>query len=124
MEIPKNSYACANCHQRFDNPTILIKHVELRHSIAKQSQICVRNTEPKEKYANIENRDLFENSSASIVPFEFSPITKGIGVIFPQAIEVLMKDQIEEVMDQDKNSEVVSVQEIDKDSSLLTPTEN
>ena len=72
MEIPKNSYACANCHQRFNNPTILIKHVELRHSIAKQSQNSVWNTEPREISTLIENRDVPENTSTSIVPFELS----------------------------------------------------
>ena len=72
MEIPKNSYECANCHQRFNNPTILIKHVELRHSIAKQSQNGVSNTEPEEIYVSIGNQDSLENTDTSTVPFEFS----------------------------------------------------
>ena len=72
MEIPKNSYACAHCHQRFSNPSILIKHVELRHSIANQSQNSVLNTEPEEINASIEIRDHLENSSTFIVPFEFA----------------------------------------------------
>ena len=87
MEIPKNSYACANCHKRFNNPTILIKHVELRHSIAKQSKNGVWNTEPKENYASIENRDSLENTSTFVVPFEFTPITTDIEMLFPQEIE-------------------------------------
>ena len=37
MEVPKNSYACAICQKRFNNPIILIKHVEFRHSLTKQS---------------------------------------------------------------------------------------
>ena len=37
MEVPKNSYACAICQKRFNNPIILIKHVEFRHSSTKQS---------------------------------------------------------------------------------------
>ena len=79
MEIPKNSYACANCHQRFNNPTILIKHVELRHSIAKQSQNGVWNTEPREISTSIENRDVPENTSISGVPFELSrPLRNGM----------------------------------------------
>ena len=32
MGVPKNSYGCAICQKTFNNPTILIKHVELRHS--------------------------------------------------------------------------------------------
>ena len=116
MEIPKNPYACAKCHKRFNNPTILIKHVELRHSIAKKSQ----NGEPKENYASIENQDSLENTS--LVPFEFTPITPGIEIIFPQEIKAPMKDQIEEIRDQDNNSEAVSLQEID--SVLLKSTEN
>ena len=79
MEIPKNAYACANCQQRFNNPTILIKHVELRHSIAKQSQNGVWNTEPREISRSIENRDVPENTSISGVPFELSrPISNGM----------------------------------------------
>ena len=79
MEIPKNSYACAHCHQRFSNPSILIKYVELRHSIANQSQNSVLNTEPEEINVRIEIRDPLENNSTSIVPFEISrPISNGI----------------------------------------------
>ena len=37
MEVPKNSYACAICQKRFNNPIILIKHVEFRHSTTKKS---------------------------------------------------------------------------------------
>ena len=37
MEVPKNSYFCAVCQQRFNNPIITIKHVEFRHSSSKQS---------------------------------------------------------------------------------------
>ena len=33
----KNSYSCAVCQQRFNNPIITIKHVEFRHSSSKQS---------------------------------------------------------------------------------------
>ena len=37
MEVPKNPYACAICQKRFDNPILLIKHVEFRHSSTKDS---------------------------------------------------------------------------------------
>ena len=80
MEIPKNPYACANCHKRFNNPTILIKHVQLRHSIAKKSP----NTAPKENQASIENRYSLGTINTSLVPFEFTPITTDIEMIFPQ----------------------------------------
>ena len=103
MEIPKNSYACANCHQRFNNPTILIKHVELRHSIAKKSQSPVWNTDPEEINAIIENQDPLEN--ISIAPFEFSrPISNGMEVD-PQEIEVQIKDKYEETSNQESKSE-------------------
>ena len=36
MGVPKNSYACAICHKKFNNSNILIKHVELRHSTANE----------------------------------------------------------------------------------------
>ena len=124
MEIPKNPYACANCHKRFNNPSILIKHVELRHSIAKQSKNDNWNTAPKKNYASIENRDSLGTINTSLVPFEFTPITTDIEMIFSQEIEAPMKDQSEEIMDQDNNSEVVSVQDIEKHSFLLVPAEN
>ena len=124
MEIPKNPYACANCHKRFNNPIILIKHVELRHSIAKKSQNDNWNTAPKKNYASIENRDSPRTINTSLVPFEFTPITTDIEMIFPQEIEAPMKDQSEEIMDQDNNSEVVSVQDIDKHSFLLRSIKN
>ena len=96
MEIPKNSYACANCHQRFNNPTILIKHVELRHSIAKQPQNGDRNTETEDINASIESQDPLENTHPLIVPFEFRhPITNSMEVD-PQEIEVQIKDKYEE----------------------------
>ena len=82
---------------------ILIKHVELRHSIAKKSQNNKRNTAPKENYASIENRDSLGTINTSLVPFEFTPITTDIEMIFPQEIDVPMKDQIEQIMDQDNN---------------------
>ena len=104
MEIPKNAYACANCHQRFNNPTILIKHVELRHSIAKQSQNGVRNTEPKEINASIE-KDPLENTSPSIVPFEFSCSIGNNMEVDPQEIEVPIKDKHEEINNQEFKSE-------------------
>ena len=72
MEIPKNAYACANCHQRFNNPTILIKHVELRHSIAKKSQSPVWNSDPEEINASIENQDPLENADTCTVPLKNS----------------------------------------------------
>ena len=102
---------------------ILIKHVELRHSIAKKSQNNNWKTASKENYASIENRDSLGTINTSLVPFEFTPITTDIEMIFPQEIDVPMKDQIEEIMDQDNNSEVVSVQDIDQHSCLLAPTE-
>ena len=105
MEIPKKSYACANCHQRFNNPTILIKHVELRHSIAKQSQNGVRNTEPEEINASVESQDPLENTHPTIVPFEFSrPIGNNMEVD-PQEIEVPIKDKHEEINNQEFKSE-------------------
>ena len=92
MDIPKNSYACAHCHQRFSNPSILVKHVELTHSIAKQSQNGVWNNEPEKINASIENRDPLENTSTFIVPFEFSlPISNNM------EIEVPIKDKYEEI---------------------------
>ena len=94
MEIPKNSYACTNCHQTFNNPTILIKHVELRHSIAKQSQNAVRNIDPKEINTSIENQDPLENTRTSIVPFEFScPVSNSTEM---DPLEVPIKDKYEE----------------------------
>ena len=118
MEIPKNPYACATCHKRFNNPTILIKHVELRHSIAKRTQ----NGEPKENYASIENRDSLKNNSTSLVPFEFTTITVNIEMIIPPEIEVPAEDQSEKI--RDNHFEAVSVPEImrgiDKDSYCLT----
>ena len=105
MEIPKNAYACANCHQRFNNPTILIKHVELRHSIAKQSQNGDRNTEPEEINASVESQDPLENTRPFIVPFEFSrPIINSMEVD-PQEIEVQIKDKYEEISNQEFISE-------------------
>ena len=94
MEIPKSSYACANCHQRFNNPTILIKHVELRHSIAKQSQNGVSNTEPEEIYSCIENQDSLKNTNTSIVQLEFShPISNGMEM---DPLEVPIEDKYED----------------------------
>ena len=99
MEIPKNSYACANCHQRFNNPTILIKHVELRHSIAKQSQNGVLNTEPEEINTRIQNRDPLENTSTSGVPFELSrPISNSMEM---DPLQVSIKDKYEEISHQE-----------------------
>ena len=122
MEIPKNPYACATCHKRFNNPTILIKHVELRHSIAKKSQ----NGEPKENRASIENQDSLENTSTSLVPFEFTSITGNIEMIFPQEIEDPTEDQSEEI--RDNHYEAVSVPEIfegiDKNCHCLTSTDD
>ena len=95
MEIPKNSYACANCHQRFNNPTILIKHVELRHSVAKKTQNCVRRTEAEEINASIENRDPLENVDTSTVPLENShPISNDMEM---DPLEVSIKDKYEEI---------------------------
>ena len=103
MEIPKNSYTCANCHQRFNNPTILIKHVELRHSIAKQTPTGVRNTEPEEINASIENQDLLENIYTSTVPFELSrPISNGIEI---DPLEVPLKGKYEEISNPEIKSE-------------------
>ena len=91
MEIPKNSYACAHCNQRFSNPSILIKHVELRHSIAKQSQNGVLNSEPEEINTSIENRDPLKTTSTSEVPFEIShPFSNGIEM---DPLEVSIKDK-------------------------------
>ena len=105
MEIPKNSYACANCHQRFSNPTILIKHVELRHSIAKQSQNGVRNTEPEEINASIESQDPLENTSPFIVPFEFSHPVSNSMEVDPREFEVQIKDKCEDISNQEFISE-------------------
>ena len=70
MEIPKNSYVCGNCYQRFNNPMILIKHVELRHSVDKKSQNSVWNTDPVEKNASVKNGDPLEKADTSTVPLE------------------------------------------------------
>ena len=102
MEIPKNSYACANCHQRFNNPTILIKHDELRHTIAKRSQTSVWNTKTREISTSIENRDLPENTSNSVVPFELShPISIGME---RDPLEISIKDEYEEISNQEFKS--------------------
>ena len=103
MDIPKNSYACANCHQRFNNPTILIKHVELRHSIAKKSQNPVRSTDTKEINASIENRDPLENADTSTVPLEnIHPISNDMEM---DPLEVSIKDKYEEIHNQEFKSE-------------------
>ena len=96
----------------------------MRHSIAKKSQNDNWNSAPKKNYASIENRDSPRTINTSLVPFEFTPITTDIEMIFPQEIEAPMKDQSEEIMDQDNNSEVVSVQDIDKHSFLLRSIKN
>jgi hemerythrin-like domain-containing protein len=62
--------------------------------------------------------------NTSLVPFEFTPITTDIEIILPQEIDAPMKDQNGEIMDQDNNSEIVSVQDIDKHSFLLRSIKN
>ena len=37
MKVPNNPYACAICQKTFNNPEILVKHVEFRHSLEEQS---------------------------------------------------------------------------------------
>ena len=117
MEIPKKSYACAHCHQRFSNPSILIKHVELRHSIAKQSQNGVLNTEPEEINTRIQNRDPLENTSTRasqiivVNPFEFcGPISNSMEM---DPLQVSIKDKYEEINNQviksEKNKENYAV---------------
>ena len=62
MEVPKNSYACAICQKRFNNPIILIKHVEFRHSSTKQSS---KADNLKEKVAVTDsNQDPLETRSS------------------------------------------------------------
>ena len=62
MEVPKNSYACAICQKRFNNPIILIKHVEFRHSLTKQSS---KADNLKEKVAVTDsNQDPLETRSS------------------------------------------------------------
>ena len=49
MKVPKNSYACAICQKTFNDPDILVKHVESRHSLEEQSPSSKIRTSPQEK---------------------------------------------------------------------------
>ena len=73
MEVPKNAFACGICQKTFSNPTILIKHVEFRHSSAKQSPKSKVGPEPKDKdpINNVNEDPLETNSASDIAPFEF-----------------------------------------------------
>ena len=64
------------CQKPFNNPTILIKHVEFRHSTEEQTQKSKSGSGPKEndRISNT-NRDPLEiHVSNSASPFEFVPI--------------------------------------------------
>ena len=49
MKVPKNSYACAICQKTFNDPDILVKHVEFRHSLEEQSPSSEIGPSPQEK---------------------------------------------------------------------------
>ena len=76
MPLPKNAFACNICQKPFNNPTILIKHVEFRHSTEEQTQKSKSGSGPKEKdRISNTNRDPLEiHVSNSASPFEFVPI--------------------------------------------------
>ena len=72
---------------------ILIKHVELRHSVAKKSQNTVGNTAPKKINASIKNQDPLEKADTSTVPLENShPISNDMEI---DPLKVSIKDQYE-----------------------------
>ena len=73
MEVPKNAFACAICQKTFNNPTILIKHVEFRHSSAKQSPKSKVGPELKDKdpIINVNEDPLETNSASDTASFEF-----------------------------------------------------
>ena len=76
MPLPKNAFACNICQKPFNNPTILIKHVEFRHSTEDQTQKSQSGSGSKEndRISNT-NRDPLEiHVSNSASPFEFVPI--------------------------------------------------
>ena len=79
MEVPKNSYACAICQKRFNNPIILIKHVEFRHSSTKQSSKADNlkdgNQDPLETKSSKESVEEVESLPPSFPPiFEYVDI--------------------------------------------------
>ena len=76
MPLPKYAFACNICQKPFNNPTILIKHVEFRHSTEEQTQKSRSRSGPKEKHGiSNANRDPLEiHVSNSASPFEFVPI--------------------------------------------------
>ena len=49
MKVPNNPYACAICQKTFNNPEILVKHVEFRHSLEEQSPTSKTGPSPQEK---------------------------------------------------------------------------
>ena len=76
MPLPKNAFACNICQKPFNNPTILIKHVEFRHSTEDQTPKSKSGSGPKEKdVISNANRDLLEiHVVNSATPYEFVPI--------------------------------------------------
>ena len=91
MEVPKNAFACAICQKTFNNPAILIKHVEFRHSSAKQSPKCKTGLEPKDKDPiNNVNEDPLETNSASyIAPFEFIQPLQNVEEITGECVRLI-----------------------------------
>ena len=80
---------------------ILIKHVELRHSVAKKSQNAVWNTDPVEKNASVKNGDPLEKADTSTVPLENShPVSNDV-----DPLEVSIKDKYEDIQSQQIKSE-------------------
>ena len=76
MPLPKYAFACNICQKPFNNPTILIKHVEFRHSTEEQTPKSKSGSEPKEKdVISNANRDPLEiHVINSVTPFELVPI--------------------------------------------------
>ena len=72
MPLPKNAFAYDICRKPFNNPTILIKHVEFRHFTGEQTPKSKSGSGPKEKDSiRNANRDPLEiHIVISVTPHE------------------------------------------------------
>ena len=124
MEVPKNSYACAICQKRFNNPIILIKHVEFRHSSTKQSSkadclqekvaVTDSNQDPLETRSSKESSEEQFVGVESLPSFEFVAIHE-----IENQNEVTGKDM---PINQDPNIRIETASE--KDLTVTAGTED
>ena len=119
MPVPKNSFACAICQKTFNNPAILIKHVEFRHSTEEQTPKSKIGSLSKEKNRIIitSNSDPLEICDGnSVKPFEFVPVQEIVEKcpVMDEGVK-----NLNEILSHDKVPGNVKIEDFDFEKSSL-----